>query len=106
MIALVASGCRRRSRRPSMVQEQLGLALNRAGRGEEAERCCSTLIESAGPSSETYGLLGRVYKDRWEAARSRATRSGRGLLEKAIDAYLRASRPTGATPIRASTPSR
>lgn len=51
-----------------LVQEQLGLALNRANRGEEAERILLALIVSRGPSSETFGILGCVYKDRWEAA--------------------------------------
>jgi tetratricopeptide (TPR) repeat protein len=73
-----------------MVQEQLGLALNRAGRGDEAERVLTELIKKRGPSSETYGILGRVYKDRWEAAVSRGeTFLARGLLDKAIEAYLR-----------------
>ncbi len=73
-----------------MVQEQLGLALNRAGRGGEAERVLLELIKRRGPSSETYGILGRVYKDRWEVA----TKAGNsplacGLLDKAIGAYLK-----------------
>jgi len=73
-----------------VVQEQLGLALNRAGQGERAERILLELVERRGPSSETYGLLGRVYKDRWEAALSKGdTLLARGLLEKAIAAYLR-----------------
>jgi tetratricopeptide (TPR) repeat protein len=73
-----------------MVQEQLGLALNRDGRGDEAERVLTKLIEKHGPSSETYGILGRVYKDRWEAAEKSGDKHlARGLLEKAIDAYLR-----------------
>jgi len=73
-----------------MVQEQLGLALNRAGRGEEAERVLRDLIDRRGPSSETYGILGRVYKDRWELAVKADDRSlARGLLERAIDAYLK-----------------
>jgi hypothetical protein len=79
-----------------MMQEQLGLALNRAGRGEEAEKVLLDLIERRGPSSETHGILGRVYKDRWEAAAKKAAKDGgsrslqaqaRGLLDKAIDAY-------------------
>lgn len=75
--------------RTIMVQEQLGLALNRAGKGEAAERVLRQLIESRGPSSETYGLLGRVYKDRWEAAAQAAKAAqARGLLDRAIDAYL------------------
>jgi tetratricopeptide (TPR) repeat protein len=73
-----------------MVREQLGLALNRAGRGDEAERVLTTLIEERGPSSETYGILGRVYKDRWEAAQKAGdTFLARGLLDKAIGAYVR-----------------
>lgn len=77
-------------RRTAMIREQLGFALNRAGRGDEAERVLLELIEERGPSSESYGILGRVYKDRWEAARraGRAMRA-RGELDKAIDAYLR-----------------
>jgi tetratricopeptide (TPR) repeat protein len=73
-----------------MVQEQLAMALNRAGRGDEAERILQKLIDRRGPSSETYGLLGRVYKDRWEAALKGGERFlARGLLDKAIEAYLR-----------------
>jgi tetratricopeptide (TPR) repeat protein len=73
-----------------MVQEQLGLALNRAGRGDEAEQVLLDLIARRGPSSETYGILGRVYKDRWEeAAKSGDTFLAQGLLSKAIDAYLK-----------------
>jgi hypothetical protein len=73
-----------------LVQEQLGLALNRANCGEEAERILLALIESRGPSSETFGILGRVYKDRWEAAlRAGEKVLARGLMEKAIDAYLK-----------------
>lgn len=73
-----------------LVQEQLGLALNRAGRGDEAERVLLELIANRGPSSETYGILGRVYKDRWEAALKLGEKAlARGLLEKAIDAYLK-----------------
>jgi tetratricopeptide (TPR) repeat protein len=73
-----------------MVQEQLALALNRHGKGEEAEKVLKDLIDRRGPSSETYGILGRVYKDRWEAAlKAGKTFLARGLLDKAIDAYLK-----------------
>jgi hypothetical protein len=89
MIALVA-----RMSRPLantvMVREQLGLALNRAGRGDDAERVLRDLIESRGASSETCGILGRVYKDRWEAALAAGeTFLARGLLDNAIATYLR-----------------
>ena len=73
-----------------MVQEQLALALNRAGRGEDAERVLTALLENRGPSSETYGILGRVYKDRWEAAARAGDRfRARSFLDKAIEAYQR-----------------
>jgi MAP3K TRAFs-binding domain len=73
-----------------MVQEQLGFALNRAGRGEEAEKVLTDLIARRGPSSETLGILGRVYKDRWEAAaKAGETFKARALLTNAIDAYRR-----------------
>jgi hypothetical protein len=73
-----------------MVQEQLGLALNRAGQGERAERVLEELLARRGPSSETYGILGRVFKDRWDAAVARGDHlRARGLLKKAVEAYLK-----------------
>jgi tetratricopeptide (TPR) repeat protein len=73
-----------------MVQEQLALALNRQGDDERAERVLLALLQSRGPSSETYGILGRVYKDRWDTAvKAGNTFLARGFLDKAIDAYLR-----------------
>ncbi len=72
-----------------MVREQLALALNRAGRGEEAETALLTLIAERGASSESCSILGRVYKDRREAALQRGeSLLASGLLEKAIAAYL------------------
>nr|AUN36947.1 hypothetical protein [uncultured bacterium] len=73
-----------------MVQEQLAFALNRLGRSEEAEKTLKELLERRGPSSETLGLLGRVYKDRWEnAVKQNDKFLARGEMNKAIDAYLR-----------------
>lgn len=84
----------RRMSRPlaetTMVQEQLALALNRFGSGEQAEKILLDLIERRGPNSETYGILGRVYKDRWESAKTAgSTAFARGLLDKAIGAYIK-----------------
>jgi tetratricopeptide (TPR) repeat protein len=76
-------------RRSVLVQEQLALALNRAGRGEQAERVLRQLLEQPGPRSETYGILGRVYKDRWDAVKDGDAVLARGLIEHAIDAYLK-----------------
>lgn len=76
--------------RSVLVREQYALALNRAGQGEHAERVLETLIDERGPSSETLGILGRVYKDRWQQAKDAGdTIRARGLLTKAIDTYLR-----------------
>jgi len=51
-----------------MVQEQLGFALNRVGEKEEAIAVLEAVLEKNGPSSETYGILGRVYKDKYDKA--------------------------------------
>lgn len=71
-----------------LVQEQYGFALNRAERSGDAADVLSGVIDRLGASSETYGLLGRVHKDRWR----RAAREGRavqaaGYLDRAIEAY-------------------
>jgi hypothetical protein len=72
-----------------MVREQLSLALNRVGQGNAAEQVLLALIAERGPSSETCGILGRVYKDRWEAAAKAGDAfAARGLLDKAITVYL------------------
>ncbi len=72
-----------------LAREQYAFALNRAGHGEDAEIVLQELLEDRGPSSETYGLLGRVYKDRWEAAKKAGDLAASGWAEKAIEAYLK-----------------
>jgi hypothetical protein len=72
-----------------MVQEQLALALNRDNQGERAEQVITDLLTQRGASSETYGILGRIYKDRWETASKSGNKFlARGLLDKAAEAYL------------------
>ena len=76
-----------------MVQEQTALALNRAGQSERAEKVLLDLIKEKGAgSSETYGILGRVYKDRWENKSQNKNGATSlfltGLLNKSINAYL------------------
>ena len=73
-----------------MVQEQLALALNRVGQGDEAERILEALLTTRGPSSETYGILGRIYKDRWQQAlKDGKAFLAKGVLDQAIDMYLK-----------------
>jgi hypothetical protein len=77
-------------RRTKLVREQYGFALNRAGRGEDVETVLQGVIEDHGPSSETLGLLGRVYKDRWQAAlKEGSSLLAAGHLDNAIGAYRR-----------------
>jgi hypothetical protein len=73
--------------RTLLIREQYGFALNRAGRRDDAEDVLRAVIEDHGPSSETYGLLGRVYKDRWDDEREGSVLRAHGLLDQAIDAY-------------------
>jgi tetratricopeptide (TPR) repeat protein len=74
--------------RAKMMREQLAFALNREGRFEEAEKVLKEVIAEFGPSSETNGLLGRVYKDRWDRAKQEGLPEARALLKNAIDTYL------------------
>jgi tetratricopeptide (TPR) repeat protein len=73
--------------RAKMMREQFGFALNREGRFDEAEKVLKAVIEEFGPSSETNGLLGRMYKDRWDLARNETRPEARSLLRRAIDTY-------------------
>jgi hypothetical protein len=74
--------------RAKMMREQLGFALNRVGRDTDAEQILKGVIAEFGPSSETNGLLGRIYKDRYEHARDQSRLEARAFLKRAIDTYL------------------
>ena len=76
-------------KRSVTMREQLGFALNRANRRSEALRVLETVVQEQGPSSETLGLIGRIYKDQWIQARSQTQiRMALGYLDKAIGAYI------------------
>lgn len=83
-------------KRQILVREQLAFALNRRA-GEEknlADRdralaLLEAVEQEQGPSAETCGLIGRIYKDRWDETRGASPREARGHLKKAVDAYLR-----------------
>ncbi len=83
----------------AMIQEQLALAVNRqAGKVDEpektvlrerAETVLLDLLKKRGPHPETYGILGRIYKDQWEETlKAGDDLAAPGLLKKAIEAYL------------------
>jgi hypothetical protein len=77
-------------RRARIVREQYAFALNREGRAQEAIEVLKAVIAEFGPSSETNGILGRVYKDQWEAAKKGGAGGlqVRGLLKLAAETYL------------------
>jgi hypothetical protein len=87
MIGL-ADGMAPELRCTTLVREQLGFALNRAGRSDDARRIIEDLIAERGPSSETNGILGRIHKDRWEEARRNGDPAVIDHLHDAITAYL------------------
>lgn len=71
-----------------LAREQLGFAYNRLGRRKEALRVLEKVLEEQGPSSETCGLIGRIYKDRWvEANGSGDVFLSEGYLDRAIELY-------------------
>ena len=71
-----------------MVQEQLGFALNRIGEKDKAIKILESVVTQNGPSSETYGIMGRVYKDKYDQAvkEGNAPRAA-GFLNQAIETY-------------------
>ena len=73
-------------RKSLIVREQLAFALNRAGKSQEAERVLLEAIKEYGGNSESFGLLGRVYKDRWKNEINPMLK--KSWHKKAIDIYM------------------
>jgi tetratricopeptide (TPR) repeat protein len=72
------------------VREQYALALNR--RNERGDRrraidAIEALIAEHGPSAETYGILGRCYKDQWREKARAGDVGAADALDRAIEAY-------------------
>lgn len=70
------------------VREQYALALNRRnhpGDREKARALLQRILDEIGPSPETYGILGRCWKDSWQDATDQYVRSD--ALDRAIEAY-------------------
>ncbi|REG94351.1 TRAFs-binding domain-containing protein [Algoriphagus antarcticus] len=70
-----------------VVQEQYGFALNRAGNKDKAIDVLTKLVEEKGSNSETLGILGRIYKDKYNEAKSSKAFLAKGFLNKAIEVY-------------------
>ena len=85
----VIKGMDRTLSRTILVREQLAFAQNRLGQSREAEETLKEILRERGPSSETNGLLGRIYKDRWQkAVNAGDTFAAKAHLKKAIETYL------------------
>ena len=72
--------------RGPLMREQLALALHRTGDQQNAIEALNAAIAD-NPSSETYGLLGRIYKDLWSAAKADRRPEAGQFLREAIKAY-------------------
>jgi len=79
-----------------VIQERLAFALNRkaGSRPEHPDRDRALMLLQAldarqQASSETHGLVGRIYKDAWKATRATRPLVAAGQLGKAIDSYRR-----------------
>ena len=75
-----------------MVQEQWAFALNRLKTPEaraEAIQILENVIAKNGPASETYGILGRIYKDMFlDAINNNNHLVADAYLDKALETYL------------------
>jgi tetratricopeptide (TPR) repeat protein len=88
MLQLV-KGMDRTLSQTTMVRQLQAFAQNRLGQSREAEDNFKQVIAAQGPSSEVNGLLGRVYKDRWENAKKAGdVFIAKANLRQAIQTYL------------------
>lgn len=74
----------------SIARQQLAFALNRRndpGDRDRAVEVLKTLRQDEGESAETLGILGRIYKDRYNEAKETDPLLAAGWLEQAIEAY-------------------
>ena len=73
------------------VRQLLALALNRRGDSGDQDRAIELmeqLINETGGDTETFGVLGRIYKDRFEAARAANDKAGAAKsLDRALTCY-------------------
>jgi hypothetical protein len=73
------------------VRQLLALAMNRRGNPGDQDRAIALmeqLISETGGDSETFGILGRIYKDRYDQAKSRDDSAGAASnLERALQHY-------------------
>jgi tetratricopeptide (TPR) repeat protein len=71
-----------------VARQQCAFALNRQGEWRKAVRILENVLSEFGGSAETYGLLGRIYKDRYNASEQESPEK-EGYLDKAITTYTK-----------------
>lgn len=90
LVALAEEAPQRVAASPE-VRQMLALALNRRGARGDQDRAIglmNQLIAETGGDGETFGILGRFYKERFEQAKSRGDRAvAAENLELALRAY-------------------
>lgn len=69
------------------IQQTLGFSLNRLKEHNKAIQILSDCLDKFGRNSETYGLLGRVYKDLYNETSISNELQKNSYLDKAIDVY-------------------
>jgi hypothetical protein len=75
-----------------IVRQQRALALNRRnGPGDREEACnaIDRLLKEKGADPETYGILGRIHKDRYRDFTAKKSLLASAALDDAIDAYTK-----------------
>ncbi|MEM8978705.1 MAG: TRAFs-binding domain-containing protein [Pseudomonadota bacterium] len=78
------------TRSTAVVRQQLALALNRRGGPGDSDKALEVLealTEEQGPSAETLGIQGRIYKDRYNTAKAAKSPRAAGFLDLAIETY-------------------
>lgn len=73
-----------------VVRQQWALALNRRNQPGDRDRALdilTKLLKSSGPSPETLGILGRVYKDHYKELKGAGSIMAVAALDEAIEAY-------------------
>lgn len=70
------------------VQQLYALALNRIGDHDKAINTINNLISQTGGDAESYGIMGRIYKDKYESCKASGDLTSAGIfLDEAINNY-------------------
>ncbi|MCX7109035.1 MAG: TRAFs-binding domain-containing protein [Proteobacteria bacterium] len=73
-----------------MVRQQRALALNRRNQPVDRDQALSIiekLVKEKGGDPETFGILGRIHKDRYKELKQKGSIMAEAALDDAIDAY-------------------